>query len=187
MAQCKYKNCERKSRAHGYCPKHYDRFRRTGTAEPGPKAAGSLESRFWRKVDKSGDCWIWTGAKMKSGYGRLRTGGVGSDVWNAHRVSYHINKGEIPDGLFVLHKCDNPSCVNPDHLFLGDHDENMRDKARKGRGAGENHPRSQLTDKQAREIKFAKGKTHQELADQYGVGKMLVRDIRANRRWQHIK
>ena len=187
MKVCGYSGCTGKHVAHGYCAKHYDRLRRTGTAEPGPKAEASLAARFWRKVDKAGDCWLWTGAKMANGYGRLRIGGKNSPVWNAHRVSYKINKGEIPEGMFVLHKCDNPACVRPAHLFLGDHDENMRDKARKNRGAGENHPRAQLTDAQAREIKFAKGKTHEELAAEYGVGKLLVRDIRANRRWQHIK
>lgn len=94
-----------------------------------PKAMPDVASRFWAKVQKGEGCWEWT-ASTERGYGvlwyqRRREG--------AHRVSWLLSRGEIPPGMFVLHKCDNPPCVNPDHLFLGDNQANLRDAAAKGR------------------------------------------------------
>lgn len=100
-------------------------------------------SRFWRFVDKSGDCWIWTGSRAKGDYGSYffqpeprKTRRV-----SAHRTAYAIEHGEAPGGdRCVLHRCDNPPCVNPAHLFLGTHDDNMDDMTAKGRRpAGEAH------------------------------------------------
>lgn len=76
-------------------------------------------------------CWEWTGTKDKHGYGRVR---VDQRKARAHRVAWEAFKGEIPAGLHVLHRCDNPGCVNPEHLFLGTHGDNMRDREAKGRG-----------------------------------------------------
>ena len=88
-----------------------------------------LTARFWPKVDKSGACWLWTAA-ARNGYGQLR---VGARIIQSHRVSWELHHGPIPEGLHVLHTCDNPSCVNPDHLWLGTHGENMADRDAKGR------------------------------------------------------
>lgn len=89
--------------------------------------------RFWSNVRRSDGCWEWTGSKRGNGYGCLAVGGrqVG-----AHRVAWETQNGPIPEGLFVLHKCDNPPCVRPDHLFLGTAKDNAMDMARKGRAAG---------------------------------------------------
>ena len=89
-------------------------------------------SLFWAKVDKSGECWTWTGARDPRGYGRL---GRGRKTLFAHRFSWEEENGPIPNGLFVCHSCDNPACVRPSHLFLGTQKDNIRDMMSKNRGA----------------------------------------------------
>ena len=100
-----------------------------------------MEERFWALVDKSGDCWLWLGWKDQYGYGRI--GKERSDRKElTHRYSAMLHFPDFDPSMYVLHTCDNPSCVNPDHLFLGDQFANMQDMAAKGRGnAGLTHCR----------------------------------------------
>src|SRR3990167_10376201 len=103
--------------------------------------------RFWNKVNKTNSCWLWIASKFHDGYGQFRHEG---SMKLAHRISYELHYGPIPDELCVCHICDVPSCVNPEHLFLGTQQENMEDKVKKGRARGGN-PRK-LTEDQIKEI-----------------------------------
>ena len=110
---------------------------------------------------------------------------------SAHRVSYENAFGPIPYGMHVLHKCDVGACINPDHLFLGTHQDNMTDKVRKGRAlghVGEKHPRAVLAENDIREILklIARGFRLTDIAAQYGVSAEAVSAIKFNRSWRHV-
>ena len=90
-----------------------------------------MEIRFWRFVEKTEGCWLWTGAKTGGGYGYIRRSG--KEKMSAHRASWEMHNGPVPEGLWVLHRCDTPACVRPDHLFVGTRADNMRDAHEKGR------------------------------------------------------
>ena len=90
------------------------------------------EAAFWAQVKKGPGCWVWQGTVNAQGYGRVRRGAIGG----AHRVSWVIANGAIPDGMHICHKCDNPPCVRPDHLFAGTRSDNMKDCTSKGRNTG---------------------------------------------------
>ena len=93
----------------------------------------TLEEFFWARVVKSDNCWEWTGKKQSSGHGQVILH-RGAKQLGAHRVSWEIHNGSIPKGMYVCHKCDNPSCMNPDHLFIGTNLDNIKDMWAKGRG-----------------------------------------------------
>ena len=128
----------------------------------------TFATRFWAKVVQSEGCWRWTGSKT-SGYGELQRGRRVEGRVRAHRASWELHFGAIPDGLLVCHKCDNPECTNPAHLFLGTHLDNVADMVAKGRGAkgdahgsrlhpesvprGERHGCAKLTTSQVEEIR----------------------------------
>lgn len=102
-----------------------------------------IEDRFWSQVSQGDvqECWEWQSCLNPNGYGRIGHGGRGGRKCAAHRVSWEIHYGAIPDSLWVLHKCDNPACVNPNHLFLGSHQDNMDDMIAKGRAAWQKNDR----------------------------------------------
>ena len=142
-----------------------------------------LQERFERHVDRSGDCWLWTGSMNQAGYGQMRVGRRGR-IFSVHRLSYEWKNGPIPDGLCVCHKCDNPSCVNPDHLFLGTYRDNTQDMIRKGRHSKSRAPHTRvrkLTDDQVRAIRKEDGKVF-DIAIKYGVSDACIYRIRSGTR-----
>jgi len=133
-------------------------------------------------VGQSG-CWEWTAYKDANGYGAISFSGKRK---LAHRVMYELRYGLIPAGACVCHSCDNPACVNPDHLFLGSHAENMADMASKGRAPkGETHVAAKLTEADVLAIRADTG-TQQEIAAKYGIGKSQVSRIRLGQTWKHV-
>ena len=142
MAICKVDGCDSKVYVikSGLCSKHYNRLRTTGTTDSGSKARGSVEERFWRYIDRRGDddCWEWTGKSKVEGYGTIGLGGRQGKKVLAHRLSWTIHNGDIPEGEgyhggVVMHKCDNRLCCNPNHLMLGSQYDNVRDMMDKRR------------------------------------------------------
>lgn len=158
-----------------------------------------LSDRFWPKVIRRGDdeCWGWSGARDVFGYGVLGAG-RGRGTLGAHRVSWELHNGPIPDGLHVLHKCDNPPCCNPKHLFLGTVKDNSVDCARKGRvrggmpkgkSRGVANAQARLTDDAVLDIRnayAAGGETYFTLADRYGVCSETIGQIVRGEHWQHV-
>lgn len=150
------------------------------------------EERFWERIIKTESCWLWTGHKVRKGYGGVSF--RGKDM-RAHRVSWIIHNGEIPDGLHVCHKCDNPACVNPDHLWLGTNHENRLDSMRKGRTHGGRflgvlHPSHKLTEEDVLEIRFlySSGSYQQQLLGlMFGVDFTTIGDIVRLKSWKHLE
>lgn len=126
-------------------------------------------------------CWIWMGALDRKGYGRHGNGG--GRTASAHRSAYAEAFGPIPSGLAVCHRCDVPSCVNPQHLFLGTQKDNVEDMARKGR-----HGKARIRAEQASEIKrrLRNGETHRSIAEAFGLDRSTVTQISRNKSWRHV-
>lgn len=146
-------------------------------------------TRFWAKVDKSGDCWVWTGAKS-SGYGSFR---VGDSVKTAHRVAWEMVRGPIPPGdhhgtTCVCHTCDNPVCVNPDHLFLGSQADNVADRDRKNRRAPPNGSKNGRTSLCESDVLLIREMDHPRsvIAEWFGISEQAVYRIRTRNTWAHI-
>lgn len=147
-----------------------------------------LEIRFWNYVKKTDTCWLWTAKKYLNGYGSLMHDGK---YKLAHRVSWELERGPIPNGLCVCHTCDVRECVNPDHLFTGTQKENMRDMVAKGRAnpcRGESSYRSKLTNDDVIAIRsqYAGGALQKDIATAYGVSAKQVSVIVNRVQWAHI-
>lgn len=145
----------------------------------------TLEARLLKKVTKTEGCWLWAGATVGKGYGTI---GTSKGVKLSHRVAYELYVGPIPEGLFVLHRCDTPNCVNPEHLFVGTNQDNMTDMMAKGRG---NKPRgtqvnkAKLTDWAVKAIRTV-DMTANDLADIFSVSPDTIYRVRNNRTWKHL-
>lgn len=174
-----------------FCRGHYRKLHPTKTSWQRP----SLADRFWKNVDKSGDCWTWTGATSGNGYGAIRYQGrqIG-----AHRAAWILTNGDIPAGMVVLHACDNPLCVRIDHLSLGSVAENSQDMVRKGRAPrvgpkspaqGERNAAAVLTETDVRTIRqeHMTGKATKVLAQQFKVSVETIRHIVTRLTWKHVE
>lgn len=137
------------------------------------------------RVTESG-CWIWTGGTDECGYGRIL---VGKHRMKAHRYAYTLHIGPIPEGAYICHHCDVPSCVNPAHLFAGTQQDNVDDCVRKGRrvpAKGERNRAAKLTEQQVREIRQTPG-TMTDIGSRYGVSGVMVSLIKRRKSWTHVR
>jgi hypothetical protein len=149
---------------------------------------GTAEERLRARLTPGADgCILWTGTTSPDGYGRIWVEGR---IEGAHRLAYALANGPIPDGAYVLHRCDVRACCNAAHLFLGDHAANMADMDAKGRRAslhGASNPRAKLTPEQVAEIRGLTGVISQRvLGERFGISKTMVRHIIKGRRWREF-
>lgn len=168
-----------KGKPYRYLPNHFRPY------------CDSIESRFWSRVDLAvgeNECWNWTGYLNKSGRGCISWEGR---KIHASRMAYILTHGGIPDNLFVCHKCDNPRCVNPKHLFLGTPRDNVMDMIQKGRMClGEQKPEHKLTASDVRQIRIdiASGlKTQDQLAEEYGVAQSTISKAVLRKTWKDVE
>ncbi len=185
--KCLFDECERNAEAKGYCDKHYRRLLKRGDVnDHGSRKVddGNAIERFHKKyeIDESG-CWLWTGGTRPNSRGIPYPRHWTDDQKSigAHRFSFELTLGAIPKGMYVCHKCDTPLCVNPDHLFVGTHNDNMLDMVQKKRsftGRGENKKgRSKFTNQQAEQIRKMQG-SQSEIALIFGVNQTTIGRIK---------
>jgi hypothetical protein len=153
-----------------------------------------LRHRCWRSSvaerfeefyipEPNSGCWLWTGWADKNGYGRLEFEGKRQ---RAHRIAWEIFKGPVPEGLYVLHRCDVPACVNPEHLFLGTNDDNTADMVEKERQArGERHYKAKLTADQVLAIR-GDSRSQTSIAADYDISQAQVSAIQLRKTWAHL-
>jgi hypothetical protein len=147
--------------------------------------------RFRRRVANAGDCVVWTGTRLRNGYGLYKTYDpcAGKQSFLAHRVAYYWHTGEDIAGKVIRHHCDNRGCVNPEHLASGTHADNVQDMMDRGRSArGERSAKAKLTAAQVQDIRqrVANGERHWALAAEYGVSRPAISLVASRRRWKHV-
>jgi hypothetical protein len=155
-----------------------------------------MSKPFWEQVDKSGECWLWLGTKDQDGYGSFYQN---YHNYRAHRVAYTLTFGSIPQGLMVLHQCNNPSCVNPAHLEVGTSRDNMLHCIRSGRHVWQTHPEcAQSGEKRSnaklrveqvlaiRDLYSQGGYSHRRLGEMFGVSHTVIQRIIAGKDWANI-
>jgi len=183
---CIIENCNSKVVGRGLCRRHYQKARVAGNlslfkTKPQSNPPNIRFEKLFTKQDNG--CWDWTGGLNGAGYGMFWLSGKSH---RAHRVSYSLYRGEVKPDVLVCHTCDNRKCVNPDHLFLGDHADNNFDAAIKNRMAhSENHSQAKLTNEQVREI-LESDESQASLARKYGVCQPNISDIKLGKRWTKI-
>lgn len=159
------------------------------------RAQDTRKERLLSKVEKSRDgCWMFNGFRLANGYGRIK--GDGESVMLAHRMSWEVFKGPIPEGLLVLHRCDTRPCVNPDHLFLGTHRDNMLDMISKGRRVaasiqpktrGHKHWNTKLTLPEVKKLKRASHEKRSALAEKLGISRRYANAIACGAKWKWVR
>ena len=145
----------------------------------------STAARFNSRIqkDEASGCWLWTGASHRRGYGAIKHA---NQQWKAHRLSWLLAKGENPGNLLVCHKCDNPRCVNPDHLFLGTNKDNMKDCVSKRRNCfGSKHPSAKLTEADVIAI-YEDPRSQPAISASYGIPQAAVSRIKLAKSWTHV-
>lgn len=152
------------------------------------------QARFWSKVDKQGECWLWKGRTNRHGYGVFDMPGKEGPPTLAHRVASILADGPIGEGIYVLHHCDTPGCVRPAHLYRGSQTDNMRDMHTRGRAGlggakGISNANAILNDELVRAIRAAYvpgATTQQKVADEFGVTRSVVCDVTRRKSWRHV-
>jgi len=190
---CCIKECDLPVVALGLCNKHWRRTKKFGSPMAVKSHSGSnrgltAEERFAKGFIKTDGCWVWKLGKDKDGYGIFR-GMIGTTTFKrAHRYSYALHTGDLLVGSHVLHSCDNPRCVNPEHLSSGTNADNMRDKVQKGRQkapVGEKHGHAILTERQARRI-LKDPRPYVEIASEYNVAPSTIGSLKQRVSWKNI-
>lgn len=182
---CSIDLCDKLAMKRGLCEPHYKKAWRRGDLEKFKKI--SSIDRFLEHTNISKDgCWLWSGPKLLAGYGKF---GVRGKTVSAHRFSYSHYIGKIPEAMHICHTCDTPACVNPDHLFLGTHQDNMRDKVAKLRQPrGENTVGVKLTENKVHQIKkfISDGVSKSKIARHFDVSRASIYAIEAGKNWSHL-
>lgn len=189
--KCRIPDCEKRVsvKVHELCGMHYRRWQRYGDTGHVQRITGDDVRRFWSYVEKGkpDECWVWGGNTDKQGYGRFQ---LGRRSMGAHAYSLEISSDKVrPDDLNALHSCDNPPCVNPNHLRWGTHQDNSNDAIDRGRvPRGEEAPLVKLTEADVIDIRnlYAIGGQSEELALRYGVSVGNVRSIARGETWTHV-
>lgn len=199
MKTCTIPGCNRPHKSKGMCDTHYSYYRRTGVI--GERKIKPLSERLDEKLDKTpglgpnGDCWEWRGYIHPVGYGQISLGCEKDNVVvHTHRAAYIVAHGSIPEGLWVLHKCDNRKCCNPDHLWVGTPKENTQDMIAKGRrrkldqvSRGEDINNAKLTEEMVRAMRAEPPMTFKQLGEKYGVSASTANKVIFRQTWTHVE
>jgi hypothetical protein len=199
MNKCSFSGCTKESFSKGLCGSHYQQQRQGKELKPLQQQFHGLseKERFmkWVAIQPNG-CWKWMGSVMKhkdrhdsEWHGQWRNANGEHEL--THRAAWRILVGDIPRKAMVLHRCDVPRCVNPDHLYLGNQSDNVKDmwdrgRARQGVSRGEDHGNAKVTEEIVREIRSSK-ESGVVMAKRFGISTATLYDIRNNHIWRHVK